>query len=79
MGPTAASFFYLIICYIYWSYAFDEYKILGQSKKVHPGAEKLEDKDISTLKFILRGQTKIFKFNHIDYFFWISISIFIDR
>ena len=78
MGPTAASF-YLIICYIYWSYAFDEYKILGQSKKVHPGAEKLEDKDISTLKFILRGQTKIFKFNHIDYYFWISISIFIDR
>ena len=78
MGPTAASF-YLIICYIYWSYAFDEYKILGQSKKVHPGAEKLEDKDISTLKYILRGQTKIFKFNHIDYYFWISISIFIDR
>ena len=78
MGPSTASF-YLIICYIYWSYAFDEYKLLGQSKKVHPGAENLENKKISTLNNILRGQTKIFKFNHIDYYFWISLSIFIDR
>ena len=78
MGPTTASF-YLIICYIYWSYAFDEYKLLGHSKKVHPGSVKLEHKDTSTLNYILRGQIKVFKFNHIDYYFWISISIFIDR
>mgnify|MGYP001281647273 FL=1 len=78
MGPTAASF-YLIICYIYWSYAFDEYRALGQSKKVHPGAENLRDKKISTLKYILRGQKKFFKFNHIDYYFWITLAIFLDK
>ena len=78
MGPSTASF-YLIICYIYWSYAFDEYKLLGQSKKVHPGAENLENKRMSTFNYILRGQTKILKFNHIDYYFWISLSILIQK
>ena len=78
MGPTAASF-YLIICYIYWSYAYEEYKVLGRSKNIHPGVKILEESKISTIKYIIEGQKKIFKFNHIDYYFWISLAIIIDK
>ena len=77
MGPAVASF-YLIICYIYWSFAYYEKKILGHSKTVHPGAKRLKNKNISTLKYIISGQKKIFNFNHIDYYFWISFAIILD-
>ena len=77
MGPTAASF-YLIICYIYWSYAYYEIKISGYSKAVHPGAKNLKNNNISTFTYIKTGQKKIFNFNHIDYYFWISFAIILD-
>ena len=77
MGPAAASF-YLIICYIYWSYAFYEIKILGNSKIVHPGAKSLINNNISTFNYIITGQKKIFNFNHIDYYFWISFAIILN-
>ena len=77
MGPAAASF-YLIICYIYWSYAFYEMKILGNSKTVHPGAKSLKNNNISTLNYIKTGQKKILNFNHIDYYFWISFAIILN-
>ena len=77
MGPAAASF-YLIICYIYWSYAFYEMKILGNSKIVHPGAKSLINNNISTFNYIKTGQKKIFNFNHIDYYFWISFAIILN-
>ena len=74
IGPVVASF-YLIICYIYWSYAYYEIKTLGNSKIVHPGAKSLKNNNISTFDYIKSGQKKIFNFNHIDYYFWISFSI----
>ena len=77
IGPVVASF-YLIICYIYWSYAYYEIKNLGNSKIVHPGAKRLKNNNISTLEYIISGQKKIFNFNHIDYYFWISFSIILD-
>ena len=77
IGPVVASF-YLIICYIYWSYAYYEIKNLGNSKIVHPGAKSLKNNNISTFDYIKSGQKKIFNFNHIDYYFWISFAIILD-
>lgn len=74
LGPLAAGF-YLTICYIYWTYAFMEYRELGDSQKTHPGAKNISTSDISTLTYILKGQKKFFNFNHIDYYFWVSLSI----
>lgn len=78
IGPSTASF-YLIICYMYWSYAFYEHKTLGGSSKVNPGANDLRDRKISTLNYIIKGQKKLFNFNHIDYYFWISFAIIIGQ
>jgi len=78
MGPAAASF-YLIICYMYWSYAYYEHKMSGGSTKVHPGIKNLKEKNVSTLEYIIAGQKKIFNFNHIDYYFWISFAILMDK
>ena len=78
LGPSTAGF-YLIICYMYWSYAFYEHKTIGDSKKVNPGAKDLTDRGVSTLNYIIKGQKKIFNFNHIDYYFWISFAIIIDQ
>ena len=77
IGPAVASF-YLIICYIYWSFAYYEIKNLGNSKIVHPGAKSLKNNNISTFDYIKSGQKKIFNFNHIDYYFWISFAIILD-
>ena len=33
---------------------------------------------ISTFTYIKTGQKKIFNFNHIDYYFWISFAIILD-
>ena len=74
IGPVVASF-YLIICYMYWSYAYYEIKNFGNSKIVHPGTKSLKNNNISTFDYIKSGQKKIFNFNHIDYYFWISFSI----
>ena len=78
LGPSTAGF-YLIICYMYWSYAFYEHKTLGESTKVNPGAKDLSDRQVSTLDYMIEGQKKIFNFNHIDYYFWISFAIILDR
>ncbi len=78
LGPSAAGF-YLIICYMYWSYAFYEHKTLGESTKVNPGAKDLSDRQVSTLDYMIEGQKKIFNFNHIDYYFWISFAIILDQ
>ena len=78
LGPSTAGF-YLIICYMYWSYAFYEHKTLGESTKVNPGAKDLSDRQVSTLDYMIEGQKKIFNFNHIDYYFWISFAIILDQ
>ena len=78
LGPSTASF-YLIICYMYWSYGFYEHKTQGKSVKVNPGAKDLKERQISTLSYIIEGQKKIFNFNHIDYYFWVSFSIILNQ
>lgn len=71
--------FYLLICYIYWSYAYYELKEKGETTSVNPGAIEKNIKDIPTWKIILNGQKLLFKFHHIDYYFWISLSILIQK
>ena len=71
--------FYLLICYIYWSYAYYELKEKGETIKINPGAIEKNIKDIPTWKIILNGQKLFFKFHHIDYYFWISLAILIGQ
>lgn len=78
LGPLSGGF-YLIVCYMYWTYAYYEHVRLGKSKKVLPGSKDLNQKNISTIRYIINGQKKIFNFNHIDYYFWISFAIIINQ
>lgn len=71
--------FYLLICYIYWSYAYYELKEKGETITVNPGAIEINMAEISTWKIIVSGQKLFFKFHHIDYYFWISLSILIQK
>ena len=71
--------FYLVICYIYWSYAYYELREIGESKKVSPGAIEADQSDIPTWKIIINGQKRILNFHHIDYYFWVSLSILIGK
>ena len=65
----------LLICYIYWSYAYHELKEKGEIQTLNIGAKEKNISEIPTWKIILDGQKLFFKFHHIDYYFWISISI----
>lgn len=78
LGPLTGGF-YLTICYIYWTYAYYEFKTAGKSAKVSPGAKDLSQKSLSTLGLILKSQTKLLNFNHIDYYFWISFGLVLGR
>ena len=71
--------FYLLICYIYWSYVYYELKEKGEITTVKPGAIEKDIADIPTWRIILNGQKLFFKFHHIDYYFWISLSILIQK
>ena len=72
---SLAGGFYLLICYIYWSYAYHELKEKGEIQTLNIGAKEKNISEIPTWKIILDGQKLFFKFHHIDYYFWISISI----
>jgi phosphatidylglycerophosphate synthase len=76
---SMAGAFYLLICYIYWSYAYFELKELGASKQINPGAIELNMFNKPTWKIVLQGQKLIFKFHHIDYYFWISLFILVGK
>ena len=70
---------YLVICYMYWSYAFYEFKQLGRSRSVAPGAIQAELADVPTWRIMLQGQKRLLHFHHIDYYFWVSLAILLDR
>ena len=76
---STAGVFYLLICYIYWSYAYYELKNKGESINLNPGAIEINLTHIPTWKIILNGQKLILKFHHIDFYFWISLSILIGK
>jgi len=78
IAPLAGAF-YLVICYMYWSYAYEELKVTGGSKMVNPGAIVSNLVDISTWKIILEGQKRILKLHHIDYYFWVSFFVLIGK
>ena len=74
LAPLTGAF-YLMICYMYWSYAYSELKEFGKSKNVNPGAIVTDLSEVPTWKIILSGQYRIMNFHHIDYYFWVSISV----
>ncbi len=78
LAPLAGAF-YLVICYMYWSYAYEELNLLGRSKLVKPGAIKVDLSNIPTWKIILDGQKRILKLHHIDYYFWVSVFVLIGK
>lgn len=71
--------FYLVICYMYWSYAYYELREFGESKLVKPGAIESDQSDVPTWKIIIRGQKRILNFHHIDFYFWVSLSVVIGK
>ena len=74
LGPMAAAF-YLIICYVYWTTAYQELKHIGKSKKVNPGGNVRSVAEIPIWKYILYGQKKIFSFRQADFYFWIGLGL----
>ena len=78
LGPMAAAF-YLVVCYSYWTTAYEEQKILGELKKVKPGGNVVNLKHISTWKYILIAQKKILSFRQADFYFWIGFGIILEK
>ena len=78
LGPMAAAF-YLVVCYSYWTTAYEEQKILGELKKVKPGSNVVNLKHISTWKYILIAQKKILSFRQADFYFWIGVGIILEK
>ena len=78
LGPMAAAF-YLVVCYSYWTTAYEEQKILGELKKVKPGSNVVNLKHISTWKYILIAQKKILSFRQADFYFWIGFGIILEK
>ena len=72
------SSFYLIICYSYWTTAYQEHKYFGKTSKVKPGANVENIQHISTLKYIMSGQRKILSFKQADFYFWIGVGIILE-
>lgn len=78
LAPLTGAF-YLVICYMYWSFAYEELNVIGKSKVVKPGAIKSDLSKVPTWKIILNGQKRILKLHHIDYYFWVSFFVLIGK
>ena len=74
LGPMAAAF-YLVICYAYWTTAYQEQKRIGKSKKVNPGSNAKAIYHIPTWKYILKGQKKLFSIHQADFYFWVGLGL----
>ena len=77
LGPMAAAF-YLVVCYSYWTTAYQEQNQLGELKKVKPGSNVVDLKHIPTWKYILIAQKKILSFRQADFYFWIGVGIIFE-
>ncbi len=74
LGPMAAAF-YLVICYAYWTTAYQEQKRIGKSKKVNPGSNAKAIYHIPTWKYRLKGQKKLFSIHQADFYFWVGLGL----
>ena len=77
LGPMAAAF-YLVVCYVYWTTAYQEQKHIGKSKKVNPGINAKAIYHIPTWKYILKGQKKLFSIHQADFYFWIGLGLVLE-
>ena len=77
LGPVTAAM-YLVICYSYWTTAYQEERYLRKSKKVRPGSNVTNIEHISTWTYIFNGQKKILSFKQADFYFWIGIGIILE-
>ena len=77
LGPMSAAF-YLVICYIYWTVAYQEKKYAVKSKKVNPGSNVKTIEQIATWKYILNGQKKLFLIKQADFYFWIGLGLILE-
>ena len=77
LGPMAAAF-YLVVCYVYWTTAYQEQKHIGKSKKVNPGSNAKAIYHISTWKYILKGQKKLFSIHQADFYFWVGLGLVLE-
>ncbi len=74
LGPMTAAF-YLGVCYVYWTTAYQEQKRIGKSKKVNPGSNAKAIYHIPTWKYILEGQKKLFSIHQADFYFWVGLGL----
>ena len=74
LGPMVAAL-YLVICYVYWTTAFQELKHIGKSKKAKIVSTVNPVEHIPTWKYIINGQKKIFSFNQADFYFWVGMGL----
>ena len=77
LGPMTAAF-YLIICYAYWTTAFQELKHIGKSNKVNPGGNAKPIEHIPLWKYILYGQKRLFSIHQADFYFWIGLGLILE-
>ena len=77
LGPMAAAF-YLVVCYVYWTTAYQEQKHIGKSKKVNPGSNAKAIYHIPTWKYILKGQKKLFSIHQADFYFWVGLGLVLE-
>ena len=77
LGPMTAAF-YLVICYVYWTTAYQEQKHIGKSKKVNPGSNAKAIFHIPTWKYILQGQKKLFSIHQADFYFWVGLGLVLE-
>ena len=77
LGPMAAAF-YLVICYAYWTTAYQEQKRIGKSKKVNPGSNAKAIYHVPTWKYILKGQKKLFSIHQADFYFWVGLGLVLE-
>ena len=77
LGPMTAAF-YLVVCYAYWTTAYQEQKHIGKPNKINPGANVRPIDHIPTWKYILIGQKKLFSIHQADFYFWIGLGLILE-
>lgn len=74
IGPMSAAF-YLVVCYVYWTVAYEELKYSTGAEQAGPGKNVKSLAEVPTWKYILKSQKKIFNFNQADFYFWIGVGL----
>jgi len=77
LGPMTSAF-YLVICYVYWTTAYQEQKHTGQTNKVNVGGNVKSIEHIPTWKYILKGQKKLFSIHQADFYFWVGLGLILE-